>query len=127
MRIRPEQPGHALVEFTLAGILGMLLFFVILDGGRVIYSYLTVGEVTCEGAHEAELLDSTDAQIRSSINAHSGLLGDLASTATISPAGTRTAGQTVTVSVTYTYRFVTPLLNQFGPITFTAQRVVVVE
>jgi Flp pilus assembly protein TadG len=121
------QRGQAMVEFAAISIVFFLLFFVILDGGRAIYAYSTVAEVAREGAHQAQLTETTDAQIRQAINAHSALLGDLGSTATITPTGTRTAMQTVTVTVTYQYRTVTPLLSQFGPINFTATTVVVVE
>jgi Flp pilus assembly protein TadG len=122
-----RQRAQGLVEFALISSLLLLLFFVILDGGRAIYTYQTVAEVTREGAHAAELADSTDAQIRSSINTHAGLLGDLGSASTITPTASRTAMQTVTVKVTYHFRMITPLLSQFGPIDFTSQTVVVVE
>lgn len=122
-----RQGAQALVEFALIASLFFLLFFVVLDGGRAIYSWTTVAEAAREGAHAAELTDSTDAQIRSAITAHTGLLGDLASSTTITPTPTRTAGQMVTITVTYQYRTVTPLLSKFGPITFTATTVVVVE
>jgi Flp pilus assembly protein TadG len=119
--------GQALVEFSIISVAFLLLFFVILDGGRAIYTYQTVGEAAREGAHAAELTDSTDAQIRSAINAHTGLLGDLGAGATINPTVTRNPNQTVTVTVTYTFRTITPLLSQFGPITFTATTTVIAE
>jgi Flp pilus assembly protein TadG len=121
------QGGQAMVEFAAVSIVFFLLFFIILDGGRALYAYATVAEVAREGAHQAEMTETTDAQIRSAINAHSALLGDLGSTATITPSGTRIAMQTVTITVTYQYRTVTPLLSQFGPINFTSTTVVVVE
>jgi Flp pilus assembly protein TadG len=121
------QQGQAMVEFAAVSIVFFLLFFIVLDGGRALYAYTTVAEACREAAHEAEMTESTDAQIRAAVNAHSALLGDLGSTATITPSGVRTAMQTVTVTVTYQYRTVTPLLSQFGPINFTATTVVVVE
>jgi Flp pilus assembly protein TadG len=122
-----RQRAQALVEFAVISTLFFLLFFVILDGGRLIYTYATVGEAAREGAHAAEIQESTDANIRSAINAHTGLLGDLGTGATITPSGSRTANQTVTVSVSYTFRTITPLLSSFGLITFTASTVVVAE
>ena len=116
-----------MVEFAGVSIIFFLLFFIILDGGRALYTWATVAEVVREGAHQAEMTETTDPQIRSAINAHAGLLGDLGSTATITPSGSRTAMQTVTITVTYQYRTVTPLLSSFGPINFTASTVVVVE
>lgn len=121
------QRAQAMVEFAAIATLFFLLAFVVLDGGRAIYSYATVAEAAREGAHIAETTDSTDAQIRSAITGHTGLLGDLGSAATITPTPSRTAGQTVTITVTYVYRPVTPLLSAFGPITFTSTTVVVAE
>jgi Flp pilus assembly protein TadG len=122
-----RQRGQAMVEFAGVSIIFFLLFFIILDGGRALYAYATVAEVVREGAHQAEMTETTDAQIRAAINSHAALLGDLGSTATITPSGTRIAMQTVTITVTYQYRTVTPLLSGFGPINFTGRTVVVVE
>ena len=122
-----KQGAQALVEFAAIATLFFLLFFVILDGGRLIYTWATVSEAAREGAHAAEITDFTDAQIRSAINGHTGLLGDLGTGATITPSGSRTANQTVSVTVSYTFRTVTPLLSQFGSITFTSTTVVIAE
>jgi Flp pilus assembly protein TadG len=116
-----------MVEFAVISVLLFLVFFVVLDGGRAINAYQTVAEAAREGIHAAELQDSTDAQIRTAINAHSGLLGDLGTNSTISPVSTRTATQTVTVTVTYQFRMITPLLSQFGPINFSTTTAVTVE
>lgn len=121
------QRAQALVEFSVIAIAFFLFFFMVMDGGRAIYSWATVAEAAREGAHAAETTDSTDAQIRSAITAHTGLLGDLGSAAVITPSGSRTPGQTVTVTVSYAWRTVTPLLSNFGPITFTSTTVVIAE
>ncbi len=122
-----RQGGQALVEFALVSIGTLLFLFVIIDGCRAVYSLQTVGEAAREGAHVAELEKSTDAQIRSAVNAHSGMLGDLGSGATITPVGSRTPGQTVTVKVTYQYRPVTPLLAAVGAVNMSSATSVVVE
>jgi Flp pilus assembly protein TadG len=122
-----SQRAQGLVEFAVIASLLLLLFFVILDGGRAIYTYQTVAEAAREGVHAAEIADSTDAQIRSAINTHGALLGDLGSKATITPTATRTPTQTVTVTVIYHFRMITPFLSEFGPIDFTSQTVVIVE
>ena len=122
-----RQGGQGMVEFAVISVLLFLVFFVVLDGGRAINAYQTVAEAAREGIHAAELQDSTDAQIRTAINAHSGLLGDLGTNSTISPVSTRTATQTVTVTVTYQFRMITPLLSQFGPINFSTTTAVIVE
>ncbi len=121
------QRAQGLVEFAIISTLFLLFFFVIMDGGRAIYAWATVAEAAREGAHAAEMTESTDAQIRAAINGHTGLLGDLGTSATIAPVTTRIANQTVTVTVTYQYRTVTPFLSQYGPITFTSTTVVIAE
>ena len=122
-----RQAGQALVEFAIAGLAVLLFLFVIIDGCRAVYSYQTVGEAAREAAHVAELENSTDAQIRRAADAHSGMLGDLGATAGITPAGSRTPGQMVTVRVSYLYRPVTPFLMSFGPVTISSSTTVVVE
>lgn len=122
-----RQDAQAMVEFALIGTVFLLFFFVIMDGGRAIYSYLTVSESARQGAHIAEMTDSTDANIRSAINSHTGFLGDLGTSATITPTPTRSSNQTVSVTVTYQFWMITPLLRQYGPITFTSTTVVVAE
>ena len=121
------QRAQTTVEFALISIVFLLLLFVVVDGGRMIYTYQTVAESARQGAHAAEMTDSTDAQVRTAINSHSALLGDLGSGATISPTPTRTANQTVSVTVTYTFQFITPLLRAYGPLTFTSVTTVIAE
>jgi Flp pilus assembly protein TadG len=122
-----RQRAQGLVEFAIISTLVLLLFFVILDGGRAIYTWATVAEAVREGAHQAEMVEATDAQVRSAINAHTGLLGDLGAGATITPVFPRAANTTVTITVSYTWRAMTPLLSQFGPVTFTSTTVVISE
>jgi Flp pilus assembly protein TadG len=119
--------GQATVEFGLVSIILLLFFFVLIDGARLVYAYQTVAEATTEGAHTAELVDASDAQVRAAINSHSGLLGQLGAGATINPATTRNIGATVQISVTYNYSAVTPFLSQFNLVTLSSRAVVVVE
>ena len=122
-----RQHAQTMVEFALISIVFLLLFFVVIDGGRMIYSYETVAEAARNGAHIAEMTDSTDPNIRSAVNAHTGFLGDLGTGATINPTPTRNPNQTVSVTVTYSFQFITPLLRTFGPLTFSSTTTVVAE
>lgn len=122
-----RQRAQAMVEFALIGVVFLLFFFVTLDGGRAVYSYQTVAEAARQGAHAAEMTDSTDANVRTAINAHTGFLGDLGTGATITPTPARSANQTVSVTVTYQFRMIAPLLSSFGPITLTSTTTVVAE
>jgi Flp pilus assembly protein TadG len=122
-----RERGQATVEFALVGILILTLYFVLIDGARLVFIYQTVGEASREGAHTGQLINSSDDQIRAAIAAHSGYLGPLASTAIFSPEVTRTVGGQVSVTVHYQYRTVTPFLSQFGPLDISSTTVVVVE
>ncbi len=124
--MRPQR-AQGLVEFALIGVVFLLLFFIVLDGGRALYTYQTVAEAARQGAHAAEMTDSTDTQIRAAINSHTGLLGDLGTGATINPTPTRNPNQSVSITVTYTFQFITPLLKNFGPLTFVSTTSVVAE
>ena len=122
-----RQRAQGTVEFALIGVVFLLFFFVVVDGGRAVYSFQTVAEAARQGAHAAEMTDSTDAQIRAAINAHTGFLGDLGTGATITPTPTRNFNHTVSITVTYQFRMIAPLLSSFGPITFTSTTVVIAE
>ena len=126
--MRNPRSGQGLIEFSLAASAMLLLFFLILDGGRLVYSYHTLGESAREGAHTAALSAASASDVKAAVNQHSGLLGDVGSTAVITPAGTpRPAGSSVTVTVQYTWKPVTPFLAQVGPQTLTSTTVVPVE
>jgi Flp pilus assembly protein TadG len=111
----------------LSAIALLLVVFAIVDGCRAVVSYVTLGEAAREAAHVAELEKSTDADVLRAVNAHSGMLGDLSSTATVSPAGSRAPGQTVSVQVRYLYTPVTPLASKVGSVTLSSRTTVVVE
>jgi Flp pilus assembly protein TadG len=121
-----RQGGQALVEFALVAIVLLVFFFAIIDGARAVYAYQTIGESSRAGGHMAQLVGASDAQVRAAVNEHSGMLGDVGAGATISPA-TRVAGGFVTVTVTYKYSPITPLLSGFGPVNMTSKTTVVVE
>lgn len=120
--------GQSLVEFALLLPVLLLIMLGIFEGGRLIYCYQTLGHAAREGVHQAELANASRAQIEAAINANSGLLGNVGSNALISPSSTpRTPGQPVTVSVSYTFRTVAPLLSQLAQVDLTSTEVVTVE
>jgi Flp pilus assembly protein TadG len=117
-----------LVEFALVLPVLLLIICVIVDGSRLVYAYATVAEATRYGAHEAEISTSSVAQVDAQVNLHRGLLGNLGTATAVTPsASPRTPGTTVTVTVSYSYRMITPLLSAFGPVDLGQTTVVTVE
>lgn len=116
--------GQALVEFSLVSMALFLLTFLLIDGGRLVYSQTTLAEAAREGAHMAELEASSDTQVRVAINDHSGILGDLGSNASISTP--RLPGQPATVTVRSRLRPISPFFDQYQ-LDLSASTTVVVE
>jgi Flp pilus assembly protein TadG len=121
-----DDVGQALVEFSLALPILVALTLGIIDGGRLVYSYVTVGNAAREGTRAALVTAATDAQVRAWIDAHTGLLGPLSAGATIAPA-TRQSGGSVSVTVGYAYRGITPVGQLFGNVNLTSTSTAVVE
>jgi Flp pilus assembly protein TadG len=121
------EEGQALVEFSLALVVLVASIFGIIESGRLVYAYVTIGNAAREGTRTAIISGATDTEVRSSIDAHAGLLGRLSPGAMIAPAATRQSGGSVTVTVTYTYRGLTPVAQLFGNVTLTSTSTAVVE
>jgi Flp pilus assembly protein TadG len=120
--------GQGLVEFALVLPVLLLIICVVIDGGRLVYAYSTVAEAARYGAHEAQISSSSLAQVDDQVNIHRGLLGDLGTATTLSPSSSpRTPGTSVTITVSYSYRMITPLLSAFGPVNLTQSTSVTVE
>jgi Flp pilus assembly protein TadG len=121
-----DEVGQSLVEFSLALLALLPLMFGIIDAGRLVYAYTTIGNAAREGTRTALVTAATDTEVRASIDAHAGLLGRLSPTTTIAPAA-RQSGGTVSVTVAYAYRGITPVGQLFGSLTITSTSTTVVE
>jgi Flp pilus assembly protein TadG len=122
------QRGQGLLEFALLTPVLLTFLFAVIDGGRLVLAYQTVGEAARSGAHQAQLVDSSLAQVQAAVNAHSGVLGGLGSNTTVNPSATpRTPGTTVTVTVTYRFNLITPLFATFPGVNLASTSVVTTE
>jgi Flp pilus assembly protein TadG len=126
MKLFFGEEGQALVEFSLALVVLVASIFGIIEAGRLVYAYVTIGNAAREGTRTAIVSAATDTEVRSAIDSHAGLLGRLSPGATIAPA-TRTSGGSVSVTVSYTYRGITPVAQLFGSVTLTSTSTAVVE
>lgn len=120
------EEGQALVEFSLALVVLVACFFGIIESGRLVYAYVTVGNAAREGTRTAIITGATDTEVRASIDAHAGLLGRLSPGAAIAPSA-RQSGNSVSVTVSYPYRGLTPIAQLFGSLTLTSTSTAVVE
>ena len=117
--------GQALVEFTLVAPLFFLLLFAIIDFGRYVYYVQVINNAAREGAryaivHGSEGIPSTGppddpsgAAVKAVVRNHLiGVIGngtDITITPTW-PDGQNTRDSTVTVTVTYQFRSLIPLV-----------------
>jgi Flp pilus assembly protein TadG len=118
--IRPqEQAGQAIVEFALTASLLFFLLFGIMDGGRIMWSYITVSQAanltaryaTYHGSHSRSPLSTTAYQTPLNCGTHSAdalCAFALANATGIDPAvltvqvtGNTDPGSTVTVTLAY--------------------------
>lgn len=104
--------GQALVEFALIVPVLLLLVLGIMEFSMVIHQYMVVAGASREGARAAALGDSNDAVEAAVQNAATGL-DSTKLIVTPVPSPTRTQGEAVTVTVTYPFKPITPLIGAF--------------
>ena len=134
--------GATAVEFALLVPLLLLLVFGIIDFGRALNAQITITQAAREGARLASVGQPASAVQARTVGAATGLglaagnvvvsggSGAVSGSAQACPAGSAAQGLNATVTVTYTFRFVTPVaaLASFGAtLTQTAQGVMPCE
>jgi Flp pilus assembly protein TadG len=111
MRVLKNQKGQALVEFAVILPLLLLLIMGIIEFGMMLNSYLTVRNVSREGAR-AGIVGSTNAEIENTIISTSPNLEESKLTINITPAeGSRKSGDTLTVQLNYKYELIVPIIS----------------
>lgn len=118
-RERQHSRGQSVVE------LALLMPFLIwvcagaVDFGRVYYYDIVMINAARSGARAAADTRTSDAQVRTAVKADANPVavsdGDIAILETLSPAGSRAVGSTVTVTVTYRFSPFTPLVGSIFP------------
>lgn len=111
MKSLKNQKGQALVEFAIVLPILLMLVMGIIQFGMMLNSYLAIENASREGAR-AGIVGSTDAEIESLIIASSPSLDPADLTVTLTPSeANRSSGDTLTVTVTYNYKFTIPIIS----------------
>lgn len=108
--------GQSLVETALVLPIIILVLTGIIDFGLLFNTYLQVSNASREGARVAAI-GNTDAVIISAVNTVAAALDPDKLTVVISPeeAAGRESGDSVTVTVQYEYKMITPLIGAIVP------------
>ncbi|TJY40725.1 pilus assembly protein [Cohnella pontilimi] len=110
-----EQKGQSLVEFALLLPLLLLLICGIVDLGRLLFGFVSLN-MTAQESVRLGGLGKTDAEIVAYAKSHV-RIGDASTmNVTITPTqSARKAGQNVTVKLTYSLPFITPIMTKIIP------------
>lgn len=125
--MRKNKKGQALVEMAIILPVLVALIFGMTDFARVLNSYLATTEASREGARVAAL-SGNDAAVELAVTNAAPNLDPIKLTVTTVPA-TRTRGDSVTVTVTYSIDIITPLVNTMltNPMPISSQTIMRVE
>lgn len=111
MKNLKNQKGQALVEFAIVLPILLMLVMGIIQFGMMLNSYLAIENASREGAR-AGIVGSTDAEIETLIISTSPSLNPADLTVILTPSETnRRSGDTLTVTVTYNYKFNIPIIS----------------
>lgn len=130
--LKRRESGQALVEFSMVGIVFLIIVFGIIDVGRAVWNYNTLAEATREGTryaivHGADSTDpsgpgsayftapETDTQITAAVEQFAAGL-DTSNLTVLAewPDGTTDAGSTIQVTAQYTYEPIFGFLSIFS-------------
>jgi len=128
MNYLKNQKGQALVEFAIILPLLLLLVMGIFQFGMMINSYLTIQNITREGARAA-IVGSMDSEIIHRMKQISPTLNHNQLSIDITPSqGIRRSGESLTVKVSYRYPMTVPIIsNLFSEVTLNAKTSMRVE
>jgi Flp pilus assembly protein TadG len=110
-----KEDGVALVELALILPFLILIIMGIFDLGWAIYAKNTIAMSAREGARKGIISGNSDSTIRTQVKNTSIGLNLTDSQITISPSPSRSAGNPIIITVSYTYTPVSPWINMFGP------------
>lgn len=114
--LREPSAGATMVEFALTFPFLIMLLMGVFDLGWAVYANNTVALAAREGARQAIITSVNDSQIRAQVKSTAQGLNLTDAQIIISPSPTRSPGNSVSVTVRYTYVPLTPLIGNFlGP------------
>lgn len=114
-RSRMVVRGQAMVEFALVAMLFFFFVMVIVDLGRGIWYYNAVANAAREGSRQAIIRSKSDNDVTTWVLAKTVGVPLSASSIVISPAAPRTAKTPVTVTVTYSFTPISPMMQSIIP------------
>lgn len=125
-----NQKGQSLAEFAIILPILLLVVMGIFQFGLLFNAYLTIENVSREGARVG-VTGGSDAEINSAVLSYASALDPGRLTVTVTPgeAG-RDPGETLTVKVTYNYELSVPIINSLfenGEVVLSAQTSMRVE
>jgi Flp pilus assembly protein TadG len=109
-----RERGQSMVEFAISLVMLMILLAGIVDGGRALFTYISLRDAAQEGALYGSLDPLNEAQIRARVLNSSTFVNDIISEANIAVtfSGARCLGHGITVVVTEPdFRLVMPFLG----------------
>ncbi|MFD3157177.1 TadE/TadG family type IV pilus assembly protein [Haloimpatiens sp. FM7330] len=111
MRLLKNKNGQSLVEFAIIFPLILLVVMAIAEFGMIFNAYLTINNAAREGAR-AGIVGTSDVEIQNLVLAASPNLESQNLTIIITPNETsRTSGETLTVTLNYTYHTIVPIIS----------------
>lgn len=110
MIIVRNKQGQSMVETALVLPIIILILLGILEFGRILSSWMIITHASREGARVASL-GGTGSQVEERVDAVSSTLNLEDMTVTITPSGTLSRGDMVTVSIGYNVDLITPLIG----------------
>jgi Flp pilus assembly protein TadG len=109
-----SERGQSVVEFALIVPLLLFLMLGVVDFGRGVGAYVALSHAAREGARAGIYTAATDSEIRNTVKAQAGLLGNVPDeNIIISPNSPCQSGDTLQVVVNHEFSAVTPLFNVF--------------
>jgi len=113
--MKRREKGQSLVEFAIILPLLLIVLAGVLDLGRLFYSYVAVTDAAAEGAAYGALNPGDTAGIISRAQAASGGLVQIDVGQVQVDCPTVAAGESITVTVGYTYTLATPFVGGLAP------------
>lgn len=104
------QRGQSVVEFALILPIFLLFLFGVIDLGRAVYAQTVLSNAVRDGARAAVVATRTDDQVVQAVI--DAAVGVPLTAANVTISGTRQPGTAVTVSATYVFVPVTPIISR---------------
>ena len=115
LKVKTNERGQSLTELAVSFVLLVIILAVTVDLGRVFFSFISLREEAEEGALYGSLNPEDNAGIIARVRSSSTTPVDLTDGSLVAVNVTSTgvcAGETLTVTVTYTYQLTMPFVSE---------------